>query len=898
MQQANQRVTVEQKQFIDRAIKIENEARRILRTPPETNVSDRERSTTDPLRTAMINPFEDRFSSDEEWLPESPAIRSVGETVPPGPQVGGDPASGGTARRDDGAEPAPSGATTPLPVASTTGGLWQTKLLVSPQSPSASQGNFPTGAGGDTGSGADESLFSPFQGHVDRLRLFIFPNTSQATREARASQAERGTEWAGSGSGSLSSYNELSNDWMPVISAARLDSDHDFEDEEEPRSCPARFVGAVSDLICEVGRTFRPAPGLGAKMKDSLELLTGQAPMATTGFVTFKTLAAATAAAQLRLSHKANVLLTKPAPEPRDIVWENVSNVQQHSSMAQLTASLILNVGAFMFGLLIASLAVLSDPGWLYHEDPDGDLVQNRFIKWLHWSDDRITAIVALLPAAGGLGLLMLVPWVFLFVALKYEGIKSKIDVELSVFFRFQTYYVAYLFITTFSIAVTSVVLQVLEDGNLTSFSTFVETLALAVPRTGGYFITVLILKTFFGLTWELARPWALLTKSVSVCFRPLHTMGETRLADSTRPDPFRFGWIFPSLVLSMAIVQIYQIITPLLAPFAFVYFSLAYLIYKHQALYVYVNDFESGGIFLPFLLTRTLQCMIWAQALLALFLLFKEQFIGSMLMVPLVCLSTFAESHLRHVYMPLVEHLPFDIAVHVDQIFAGKGSGGGEEPRGEDGASGAPADPEAPPSAAGRWGGFEGFDVSQFFVASMYMQPELKARPLHPHWRNIPGSALDELDKSAALLGPAVAAGFGAGPTDPTARARTHTDSVTGGASRAGDSSLALRPLGSSLSASPGPRAELIHAALHSEGTQSSSLSDFDAAWANVDRIEEEERQQGIRLSNASVRALLPEQHHGQAFQVPDLVGLGLPHPTDRDTNDPEGRAAKFRQI
>jgi hypothetical protein len=36
--------------------------------------------------------------------------------------------------------------------------------------------------------------------------------------------------------------------------------------------------------------------------------------------------------------------------------------------------------------------------------------------------------------------------------------------------------------------------------------------------------------------------------------------------------------------------------------------------VYKQQALYVYVNEYESGGVFLPLLLSRTLSVMAAAQ--------------------------------------------------------------------------------------------------------------------------------------------------------------------------------------------------------------------------------------------------------------------------------------------
>lgn len=43
-------------------------------------------------------------------------------------------------------------------------------------------------------------------------------------------------------------------------------------------------------------------------------------------------------------------------------------------------------------------------------------------------------------------------------------------------------------------------------------------------------------------------------------------------------------------------VVYVYAAIAPLIMPAAFLLFSGAYLVYKNQALYVYVQQAESGG--------------------------------------------------------------------------------------------------------------------------------------------------------------------------------------------------------------------------------------------------------------------------------------------------------------
>jgi len=355
----------------------------------------------------------------------------------------------------------------------------------------------------------------------------------------------------------------------------------------------------------------------------------------STGFVTFTSLAAATAAVKLTLSHKAWCLTTSLAPEPRGLLWQNVMIDNRHAAARKFMASIILNTGALFFATAIASFAVLANPKEAGLIDAQG--AQTKYVKWLHLSDqnnnEAVYTVCSYVPAALGLGLLLLVPWIFLFVASTYESYKSKVDVEISIFKRYFSYYMAYIVITSVTFgAIDS--LAGLAEGDINSFGDTVASLGRAVPKASGYFITVLTLKIFFGTTWELSRPWALLTKCVERIVVPRQRIGERHLEQASVPDPCRFGWIYPQLLVVVAITFTYQVITPFMAPFGLTYFSLAYVVYKQQALYVYVNEYESGGVFLPLLLGRTLSVLAAAQALLCLYMLLKENLWGTVLLV------------------------------------------------------------------------------------------------------------------------------------------------------------------------------------------------------------------------------------------------------------------------
>ena len=327
-------------------------------------------------------------------------------------------------------------------------------------------------------------------------------------------------------------------------------------------------------------------------------------------------------------------------------------------------AQLILNIGALFFALLITTFAILSQRCInFYYERAENDDVS---WFWLQLKSDNVDLICSYVPATLGLGVLLVVPWIFLFVAHTYESYKSKVDVEISIFRRYFNYYMAYILITSITFSVSDLFEKVFE-GNFDGTSALLSKMTAAVPKASGVFILVLILKIFFGITWELSRPWALLSKTIAR-FCSQKRMGARRYRKSMAADPCRYGWIFPQLVVVMAISMTYQVITPLIAPFGLVYFSLAFLVYKHQVLYVYVNDYESGGKFMPELLLRTIIIMGAGQILLFLFFVLKRCVSGAVLTLPLPLISFYFRSYLSRAYLPLLNDIPLDVAIYVDQ--------------------------------------------------------------------------------------------------------------------------------------------------------------------------------------------------------------------------------------
>lgn len=56
------------------------------------------------------------------------------------------------------------------------------------------------------------------------------------------------------------------------------------------------------------------------------------------------------------------------------------------------------------------------------------------------------------------------------------------------------------------------------------------------------------------------------------------------------------YGWIYPQLMMVLMIMTAYAVISPLLMPLCGLFFYVTYVMYKYQLLYVYINEYQSGG--------------------------------------------------------------------------------------------------------------------------------------------------------------------------------------------------------------------------------------------------------------------------------------------------------------
>ena len=163
--------------------------------------------------------------------------------------------------------------------------------------------------------------------------------------------------------------------------------------------------------------------------------------MSSTGFVTFKCLTPVTVSTSAPLTYNRNPMKLFVAPEPRDIVWKNIQIDHYISTGRAFVANVLLGLGVFLWSIPLTLIQA-----WAKVENV-------AMIPGLEWVGEIHggtwdALINGYLPVITLLGLILLLPIIFEWVATSYEKRKTLSGVEDSIVGRYFYYQLANIYIT------------------------------------------------------------------------------------------------------------------------------------------------------------------------------------------------------------------------------------------------------------------------------------------------------------------------------------------------------------------------------------------------------------------------------------------------------------------
>ncbi|KAI0916716.1 hypothetical protein AcW1_010239 [Taiwanofungus camphoratus] len=414
---------------------------------------------------------------------------------------------------------------------------------------------------------------------------------------------------------------------------------HVVPQRKRPTLRPGWFQKKV-DALEYLGNVFREADEQVKKCRRM-----GRFKATHTAFVTFETMSSAQIAAQTVHGPIPSQCLTRLAPEPRDIVW---SNITHSPASLRVRESIVLGaMGLLFFFWLIPTSALAS-------------LLSYKEIKktmpWLGQlidANEQVRAIVQnSLPSVAIITLNALLP--FLLEALTYiQGYPARSLIEYSLL---KKYFLFLLVNVVFIFLVASTYWQLVRD-LASSPAKGVEKLAyaLAAGKARHFFLSYVILQGLGIMPLQLLNLGVLIPRLI---YRLFITRTPRDFAELNAPPMINYGVVFPQAILIFVITLLYSVIQPLILVFGAIYFGVAYVVYKYKLLFVFYKPYESQGQGWPITFAR----LIWGIVIFIVFMIgifiLKKSYVLATLLAPLLAGTVIWSWHIDKVFRPLSKYV------------------------------------------------------------------------------------------------------------------------------------------------------------------------------------------------------------------------------------------------
>lgn len=378
--------------------------------------------------------------------------------------------------------------------------------------------------------------------------------------------------------------------------------------------------------------------------------------MSKTGFVTFTDLATVTSIASAPLTHKPSTLETSVAPEARDIIWANAHYSLENTKRRQGIANNLLAIGALLWSIPLALIQGLSSAE---------NVANLPGMDWILEYDNGNLALLlnAYLPVVALLGLILILPIIFEWVARSYEKRKTTSDVQRSLLGRYFYYQLANIYIS-----VTAGSLWKSAADIIARPSAAFEILGNSLPTVVGYFISLIITKILAGLPMVILRIGALFRYLILRLVTREAYLTQRELDQVYRNLPCYYGWEYPTQLLVIVICFTYACISPIILPIGAIYFLGALMVYKKQLLYVYTPSYETGGSLFPLVCDRTIVGLICGQCTFMGYSLIRGGYYQPLAIVPLIFFSLWTMTYFHENYAQPSDRLTLERAMELDK--------------------------------------------------------------------------------------------------------------------------------------------------------------------------------------------------------------------------------------
>jgi len=300
-----------------------------------------------------------------------------------------------------------------------------------------------------------------------------------------------------------------------------------------------------------------------------------------TAFVTFRSLSTTSVAGTTSHHHDASSWQLQPAPEPKDVIWENVGfRLWERRFRAIVVASAFLLACIFYVVPVAAFQTVLA-------QDLLMDSAFFRMINsqpWIHG------LLVLVLPSLGLTIVLMLMPPLLEAMG-RWRGAVSQSRVERDTVVMYFNFKVVVLFIGSLVSGV--VIYFSLLNSLVYRPSAIFEVLGATAPRQSFFFISFILTQGFaIRGFFNLVNP---------VMFFVYYLKGERARTPEGRDQASReivpgYGYEVPTDTLALLLGLVFSVQNPLMPVAALLFFLTSGTVCRYNWIYVYHPRFQAGG--------------------------------------------------------------------------------------------------------------------------------------------------------------------------------------------------------------------------------------------------------------------------------------------------------------
>ncbi|XP_052203309.1 calcium permeable stress-gated cation channel 1 isoform X9 [Diospyros lotus] len=371
-------------------------------------------------------------------------------------------------------------------------------------------------------------------------------------------------------------------------------------------------------------------------------------------FVSFKTRWGAAVCAQTQQSRDPTKWLTDWAPEPRDVYWQNLAIPYVSLTIRRLIIGVAFFFLTFFFMIPVTFVQTLANIEGIEKELPFlKSILETHFIK---------SFIQGFLPGIALKIFLIILPTILMFMS-KFEGLISVSSLERRSASRYYMFNLVNVFLGSI---ITGTALDQLNTFIHQSANDIPKIIGVAIPMKATFFITYIMVDGWAGVAGEILRLKPLIFYHLKNFFL---VKTDTDREEAMDPGSLGFNTGEPRIQLYFLLGLVYAVVTPLLLPFILIFFSLAYVVFRHQIINVYNQEYESAAAYWPDVHGRVIAALVVSQLLLMGLLSTKEAAQATPFLISLPVLTIWFQRYCKGRYEPAFIRYPIQEATMKDTV-------------------------------------------------------------------------------------------------------------------------------------------------------------------------------------------------------------------------------------